>query len=244
MSAYAISVKRELLFAGPARKQHAKLGIVLQDRIAEVEERLLGACHKAGRRREEVCLLAVTKVFPADAILEAYALGLRDFGENYVQEFEGKFPTVAHLTDARFHLIGHLQSNKARKASELFGVIHTIDSAKLAGRMVGDKDVLIEVKLSEEEAKHGCAPEDLGAVVDAIQAMPNLKLRGLMTVPPWDDDAEKARPYFKRLRDLAATYKLPDLSMGMSNDLEVAIEEGSTIVRVGTALFGKRQKPQ
>lgn len=202
------------------------------------------ACQKAGRQRKDVLLLAVTKVFPADAILEAHALGLRDFGENYVQEFEGKFPAVSHLDGARFHLIGHLQSNKARKASELFSHIHTVDSAKLAARIVGSKDVLIEVKLSDEEAKHGCAPDDLGAVVDAIESMPDLTLRGLMTVPPWDDDAEKARPYFARLRALAQQYNLPDLSMGMSNDLEVAIEEGSTIVRVGTALFGKRQKPQ
>ena len=217
---------------------------MLQQRLADVEQRLLLACQKAGRHRKDVLLLAVTKVFPADVILEAHALGLRDFGENYVQEFEGKFPAVSHLEGAKFHLIGHLQSNKARKASELFSYIHTVDSAKLAARIVGPKDVLIEVKLSEEEAKHGCSPEDLGAVVDAIQSMPNLALRGLMTVPPWDDDAEKARPYFARLRALANQYNLPDLSMGMSNDLEVAIEEGSTIVRVGTALFGKRQKPQ
>lgn len=217
---------------------------MLQQRLADVEQRLLLACQKAGRQRNGVLLLAVTKVFPAEVILEAHALGLRDFGENYVQEFEGKFPAVSHLQGARFHLIGHLQSNKARKASELFSHIHTVDSAKLAARIVGHKDVLIEVKLSDEEAKHGCAPEDLGAVVDAIQSMPDLTLRGLMTVPPWDDDAEKARPYFARLRALADQYKLPELSMGMSNDLEVAIEEGSTIVRVGTALFGKRQKPQ
>lgn len=217
---------------------------MLQQRLADVEQRLLLACQKAGRQRNGVLLLAVTKVFPVEVILEAHALGLRDFGENYVQEFEGKFPAVSHLQGARFHLIGHLQSNKARKASELFSHIHTVDSAKLAARIVGHKDVLIEVKLSDEEAKHGCAPEDLGAVVDAIQSMPDLTLRGLMTVPPWDDDAEKARPYFARLRALADQYKLPELSMGMSNDLEVAIEEGSTIVRVGTALFGKRQKPQ
>lgn len=217
---------------------------MFQQRLAEVEERLIRACQSAGRRRDDVLLLAVTKVFPAEVILEAHALGLRDFGENYVQEFEGKFPAVAHLEGARFHLIGHLQSNKARKASELFSHIHTVDSAKLGGRLVGEKDVFIEVKLSHEEAKHGCEPEELGAVVDAIQAMPNLKLRGLMTVPPWDDDHEKARPCFVRLRELAARHKLPGLSMGMSGDLEVAIQEGSTVVRVGTALFGKRPKPQ
>jgi pyridoxal phosphate enzyme (YggS family) len=221
---------------------------VLSERFAEVEDRLARACARAGRRREDVLLLAVTKVFPAEAILEAYALGLRDFGENYVQEFEGKYPLVSGLAGARFHLIGHLQSNKSRKAAELFTHFHTVDSAKLARRLdeaaTGEKQVLIEVKLSSEQAKHGCDPADLPALVDAIAACPKLRLTGLMTMPPWDEDAETARPYFARLRELAAPFGLPHLSMGMSNDLEVAIEEGSTIVRVGTALFGKRQKPQ
>jgi pyridoxal phosphate enzyme (YggS family) len=229
-------------------KRHAKLKLVLSERLAEVENRLAVACQRAGRKREDVLLLAVTKVFPADAILDAYALGLRDFGENYVQEFEGKHPLVAHLEGANFHLIGHLQSNKARKAAELFSHIHTIDSPKLARRLdeaaTSPKQVLIEVKLSHEDAKHGCAPEDLPALIDAIATCPNLKLTGLMTMPPWDENAETARPYFSQLRKLAGAYQLPQLSMGMSNDLEVAIEEGSTIVRVGTALFGKRQKPQ
>ncbi|WP_031496676.1 YggS family pyridoxal phosphate-dependent enzyme [Bryobacter aggregatus] len=217
---------------------------MLQDRLSTVEERLTLACQRAGRKRDEVLLLAVTKIFPAEVILEAYALGLRDFGENYVQEFEGKYPLVQHLTDARFHLIGHLQSNKTKKASELFCCIHTIDSPKIAARLNGEKEVFIEVKLSEEASKHGCAPADLPALIDAIAALPNLKLSGLMTMPPWDENPETARPYFIQLRKLAEQYKLPKLSMGMSNDLEVAIEEGSTIVRVGTALFGKRQKPQ
>lgn len=221
---------------------------MLVDRLAEVENRLVLACQRAGRKREEVLLLAVTKVFPADIILEAHALGLRDFGENYVQEFEGKHPLVSHLPDSRFHLIGHLQSNKARKAAELFSHIHTIDSPKLARRLdeaaITQKNVMIEVKLSHEEAKHGCAPEDLPPLIDAIAACPRLKLDGLMTMPPWDENPETARPYFQQLRALANRFNLPQLSMGMSNDLEAAIEEGSTIVRVGTALFGKRQKPQ
>lgn len=224
------------------------LKLVLSQRLAEVEERLVRACQRAGRRREEVLLLAVTKVFPADLIHEAYALGMRDFGENYVQEFEGKFPLVRDLVGARFHLIGHLQSNKSRKAAEMFSHFHTVDTPKLARRIdeAADtvKEVLIEVKLSAEEAKHGCDPSDLPALVDAIRACPKLRLTGLMTMPPWDDDPETARPYFVRLRELAAAYGLPQLSMGMSNDLEVAIEEGATMVRVGTALFGKRQKPQ
>jgi pyridoxal phosphate enzyme (YggS family) len=187
-------------------------------------------------------------VFPHDIILEAHALGLRDFGENYVQEFEAKFPLVQHLPGANFHLIGHLQSNKARKAAELFSHIHTIDSPKLARRIdeaaTAPKQVWIEIKLSHEEAKHGCAPADLSELIDAIAACPNLHLAGLMTMPPWDENAETARPYFVQLRELAHRHGLKQLSMGMSNDLEVAIEEGSTVVRVGTALFGKRSKPQ
>ena len=203
------------------------------------------ATARAGRAMEDVQLIAVTKIFTHDVILEAYEGGLREFGENYVQEFEGKYPLVAHLAGARFHLIGHLQSNKAAKAGEIFQVIQTVDSAKLARRLdaLGKQlEVMVEVKLSEEESKHGVSPENLGEVVDAIRACPNLKLLGLMTMPPWSDDAETARPYFVRLRELASRWNLPRLSMGMSNDMEVAIEEGSTDIRVGTALFGKRKK--
>ena len=203
------------------------------------------ATARAGRAMEDVQLIAVTKIFPHDVILEAYEGGLREFGENYVQEFEGKYPLVAHLAGARFHLIGHLQSNKAAKAGEIFQVIQTVDSGKLARRLdaLGKQlEVMVEVKLSEEESKHGVSPENLGEVVDAIRACPNLKLLGLMTMPPWSDDAETARPYFVRLRELASRWNLPRLSMGMSNDMEVAIEEGSTDIRVGTALFGKRKK--
>jgi PLP dependent protein len=218
---------------------------MLAERLAAVEERLVNACAKAGRRRDEVLLLAVTKVFPVEAMEEAYAAGLREFGENYVQEFEGKFERARQLVEARFHLIGHLQSNKSRRAAEMFDCIHTIDSLKLARRIdeaaVGVKDVYLEVKLSAEETKHGCAPEDLPALVEAVRGLPKLRLRGLMTMPPWDDDAEKARPYFVKLRELGERFGLRELSMGMSNDLEVAIEEGSTLVRVGTALFGSRK---
>ena len=218
----------------------------LAERLAVVEERIARACARTGRRREEVTLLAVTKIFPAQAILDAYALGLREFGENYVQEFETKAPQVRSLPGARFHLIGHLQSNKSRKGSELFDVIQTIDSAKLARRLAEagkPMDVMIEVKLSEEESKHGCAPADVPALVEAIRGEKELTLKGLMTMPPWSDDAEVARPYFKRLSALAREVGVTGLSMGMSNDLEVAIEEGSTLVRVGTALFRRLKKP-
>ena len=216
-----------------------------QENLDRVRGRMDAAIARVHRRPEDVTLIAVTKIFPVEAILEGYTAGLREFGENYVQEFEGKHPQVALLEGARFHLIGHLQSNKAAKAAELFHVIQTVDSAKLARRLdsSGVKlDVMIEVKLSDEDAKHGVVPEGLSEVVDAIAACPNLQLLGLMTMPPWSEDAELARLYFVRLRELAARWKLPRLSMGMSNDLEVAIEEGATDVRVGTALFGKRKK--
>jgi hypothetical protein len=189
--------------------------------------------------------LAVTKVFGSEAVREAYELGLRDFGENYVQEMERKTPALADLTDARFHLIGHLQSNKTKKAAQLFSSIDSIDSAKLAGRLNAESvplDAMIEVKLSAEEAKTGADPAELPAIVDAIRSFQYLKLVGLMTVPPWSEDAEKSRPYFARLKDLAGQHGISELSMGMSNDLEIAIEEGATWIRVGTALFGSRKK--
>ena len=217
----------------------------LRERWDGVRERISVACAKAGRAESEVLLLAVTKVFPSTVIEEAYALGMREFGENYVQEFEKKRPLLPELPGARFHLIGHLQSNKAKKAGELFDVVQTVDGPKLARRLdeLGKPmEVMVEVKLSDEEAKHGCDVAELPAVVEAIRGSANLTLTGLMTIPPWDEDAEKSRPYFARLRELAAVHGLAGLSMGMSNDLEVAIQEGSTIVRVGTALFGRRQK--
>jgi len=218
----------------------------LQERLARVEERITSACVAAGRRRDAVHLLAVTKIFGPEAIRSAYALGLREFGENYVQEMERKAPFLTDLTEARFHLIGHLQSNKTKKAVQLFSSIDSIDAAKLAARLDAESkplDVMIEVKLSEEESKSGAAEADLSGIVEAWRASRHLTLRGLMTVPPWSENAELSRPYFARLRELAAKYSIPELSMGMSNDLEVAIEEGATWVRVGTALFGRRPKP-
>jgi len=218
----------------------------LQANLAAVRERIVRAAERSRRDPAAVRLLAVTKVFPASVIREAFDLGLREFGENYVQEFEGKSAAVADLAGARFHLIGHLQSNKSRKAAELFHVIQTVDSPKLARRLdeEGRKlDVMLEVKLSEEDAKSGADPSALPALIDAVRACPNLTLLGLMTMPPWSDDPEASRPYFRRLRELGELHGLAQLSMGMSHDLETAIEEGSTWVRVGTALFGKRKKP-
>jgi len=218
----------------------------LAERLAAVQTRIQRAAAQAHRDPQEITLIAVTKVFPASAIREGYALGLRDFGENYVQEFEGKYAEVSGLSGARFHLIGHLQSNKTRKAAEIFHSIQTVDSVKLARRLheTGKPlDVMLEVKLSAEQEKSGAAPGDLPALIDAVRGFPALRLHGLMTMPPWLDDPEESRPYFRRLRELAIEHRLPRLSMGMSHDLEVAIQEGATDVRVGTALFGKRKPP-
>jgi len=217
---------------------------VIAERLHAVRERIGTACARAGRSSPSVLLLAVTKVFPASVIHDAYGLGLREFGENYVQEFEAKAPEIADLSDARFHLIGHLQSNKSAKACSLFGTVQTVDSPKLARRLNDcgvPLDVMIEVKLSGEASKHGAAPDELPSIIDAVRSSPNLTLTGLMTVPEWSEDAELARPFFRRLRELAEQFGIPGLSMGMSHDLEVAIEEGSTCVRIGTALFGSRK---
>jgi PLP dependent protein len=230
---------------------------VLGERLKKVEERIETAARRAGRARAEITLVAVTKKFPASVIRDAYDLGLRLFGENYVQEFESKRSALedlclnAHnafavrLPGAQFHLIGHLQSNKARAAAELFQAIETVDSEKLAARLDAcgkPLEVMIEVKLSQEASKAGAAPEALPELIAAIAACPNLRLTGLMTMPPWNHDAEITRPYFRRLAELGRKYGLPNLSMGMSNDLEAAIEEGATHIRVGTALFGARRK--
>jgi len=219
--------------------------VTLRDRIDQVETRMQAAAQRAGRARGEITLIAVTKKFPTAVVRESYELGLRVFGENYVQEFADKQPLLADLTDAEFHLIGHLQSNKTRIAGDLFGVIQTVDSGKLARRLnesARPLEVMIEVKLSEEESKAGAAPEELPGLIDAIRACEHLRLTGLMTMPPWSDDPAQTRPYFRRLATLAREHGLPKLSMGMSHDLEAAIEEGATHVRVGTALFGARPK--
>jgi hypothetical protein len=217
--------------------------MTLPERIEQVEERIQAACRRAGRGRGEITLVAVTKNFSPAVIAEAYALGLRVFGENYVQEFARKRPELDALTEARYHFIGHLQSNKARPAAELFHAIETVDSPKLARRLNDcgrPLEVMIEVKLSEEASKTGAAPEQVPALLDAIAACGNLRLTGLMTIPPWSEDPERTRPYFRKLAALARAHDVPGLSMGMSHDLEAAIEEGATHIRVGTALFGPR----
>jgi hypothetical protein len=222
--------------------------------LERIRNEIADACARAGRDSASVALMAVSKVHPAEAILEAYAAGQRLFGENRVQEWESKMSAVS-LPDLEMHLIGPLQNNKTNKAAEIFDAVDTLDSLKTAERLnraaaAVNKvmPVLIEVKLSPEETKHGVAPKELAALADQLAALEHIAVRGLMTVPPWSEDAETARPYFQhllRLRDeLQRKYPaLKELSMGMTNDFRVAIEEGSTTVRIGTAIFGKRVYP-
>jgi PLP dependent protein len=221
--------------------------VSLRESYELVRDRIERAARRAGRDGGEIPLVAVTKKFSSAVMREAYSLGMREFGENYVQEFEGKHPDLREaMPEARFHLIGHLQSNKARKAADLFQVIQTVDSVKLARRLGGMEtplEVMIEVKLSGEESKEGADPVEVASIIAAVREYQCLKLTGLMTMPPWDDNPEVTRPYFRRLAALAREHNLTKLSMGMSHDLEAAIEEGATHVRVGTALFGKRPKP-
>jgi pyridoxal phosphate enzyme (YggS family) len=224
----------------------------IADNLARLHQQITEACHRSNRPESSVALMAVSKVHPVEAILEAYAAGQRLFGENRVQEFQEKSPHLKELTGAEFHLIGPLQSNKTAKAAELFDAIDAVDSLKIAQRLnataaaLGKKlPVLIEVKLSHEESKHGLSPEELPALLAAMNDLESVETVGLMTVPPWSEEAESARPYFRELRRLrdesAARFpRVTQLSMGMSNDFTVAIEEGSTCVRVGTALFGRR----
>jgi pyridoxal phosphate enzyme (YggS family) len=224
----------------------------IAENLAHLHEQITEACRRANRATSDVALMAVSKVHPVEAILEAFAAGQRLFGENRVQEFQEKSPHLKELTGAEFHLIGPLQSNKTTKAAELFDAIDAVDSLKIAQRLnttataLGKKlPVLIEVKLSHEESKHGLSPAELPSLLAEMNDLESIETVGLMTVPPWSEDAEVARPYFRelrRLRDasLARFPQLTQLSMGMSNDFTVAIEEGSTCVRVGTALFGRR----
>ncbi len=219
--------------------------------LARVHDQIQLACRGANRDSADVALMAVSKVHPVEALLEAYAAGHRLFGENRVQEFAGKAPSLAQL-EAEVHLIGPLQSNKTTRAAELFASIDTVDSLKIATRLnaaaaaIGKRlPLYIEVKLSHEESKHGLAPDDLSALLDALESLEHLNAIGLMTVPPWSEESETARPYFRQLRQMRDEQvlrhpSLTRLSMGMSNDFAVAIEEGSNCVRIGTAIFGSR----
>src|SRR5579863_6751690 len=228
----------------------------IANNLAEVRERIATAAHRAGRQAGEIALMAVSKTFPAERIREAYDAGVRLFGENRVQEFASKVDSLRDLRDAEFHLIGHLQSNKAAKAVELFAAVDSVDSLRLAQKLNASAQqfakklkVLIEINVGGEAAKSGVAPDsrELEELLSAAPELEQLEFRGLMTIPPFTDDLQEARPYFRKLLDLRdqIARRLPaadmrKLSMGMSHDFEVAIEEGATCVRVGTAIFGER----
>jgi hypothetical protein len=226
----------------------------IRDSLSRVQERIAAAAQRAGRRSEEITLIGVSKTHPAEAIRAAYEAGLRHFGENRVQEWEGKRAALADL-QATWHLVGHLQSNKAARAAGLFHSVDSVDDFGLAQRLeraraeAGGSQklrVLLEVRVEQEESKSGAEVEEVGALAEQASVLSHIEVAGLMCIPPFLDDAEKVRPYFRRLREARDSLareigrELPVLSMGMSHDFEVAIEEGATEVRVGTAIFGSR----
>ena len=231
----------------------------LESNLARIQERVARAAERSGREVEGITFVAVSKTFSAEAICVAYDLGLRHFGENRVQEWDSKREAVTDLP-ATFHLIGHLQGNKARRAAEIFDSIDSVDSIALARRLdaawgeqgkanVSKLPILIEVQLAAEESKFGVTEADLPSLIEAILQLPRLELRGLMAIPPFLENPEHVRPYFQRLRQLrddlrqrfeGAADSFRELSMGMSHDFEAAIEDGATQIRVGTALFGAR----
>ena len=226
----------------------------IRDNLLRVQERIAAAARKAGRRSEEITLIGVSKTQPAEAIRAAYEAGLRHFGENRVQEWEGKRAALGDL-QATWHLVGHLQSNKAARAAALFHSVDSLDDLALAQRLDRARDgktgerklrVLLEVRVEEEESKSGVRAGQAAALVEKVVALSHLELAGLMCIPPFLEDVDKVRPYLRRLRELRDSLahtigrELPVLSMGMSHDFEVAIEEGATEVRVGTAIFGSR----
>jgi len=226
----------------------------VREKFLRIQERIASAAAHAGRNDDEITLIGVSKTHPASAIREAFEAGVRHFGENRVQEWEGKRAGTEGLA-ATWHLIGHLQSNKAVRAARLFHSIDSVDDLALAQRLdrarveagiPGSLRVLIEVRVAPEETKSGVETQDLPGLAEEVAGMPRLKLAGLMCIPPFLEQAEQLRPYFRRLRELrdhlakSLGLALPVLSMGMSHDFEIAIEEGATEVRVGTALFGLR----
>lgn len=228
----------------------------LTDSISTIYKRISHAAMRAGRNPEEVKLIAVTKTVTVLQIKESIDGGLRTFGENRVQEAKAKIEELSAdstMPSVSWHLIGHLQKNKAKHAVQLFDLVHSLDSTELAEELNSQaekiakiQEVLVEVKLSHEETKHGVAKAELPELLKMVQTMKHLRLKGLMTIPPFFEHPEEARPFFRELRELrdeadSAGYHVPELSMGMSNDFEVAIEEGATMVRIGTAIFGERK---
>ncbi|MBI2392877.1 MAG: YggS family pyridoxal phosphate-dependent enzyme [Deltaproteobacteria bacterium] len=224
---------------------------MIAENLADVRARIAAAAARAGRDPTSIQLLAVSKTKPAEAVAEAYAAGQRAFGENYAQELETKHAALAHLKDLDWHFVGRLQTNKAKVVAKIAKMVHAVDGERLA-RELGKRaegreaplDVLVEVNVGGEASKGGVAPGDLAPLLSAIEAIGSLRLRGLMSIPPPTPDAESSRRFHHLLRSIRDAHggpaRLPELSMGMTDDLEVAIEEGATIVRVGTAIFGAR----
>jgi pyridoxal phosphate enzyme (YggS family) len=246
--------------ARPNPVQVSDTGMSIAENIAQVRERIAAAAQRVARNPDEITLMGVSKTFPVERIREAYAAGLRVFGENRVQEFAGKADALRDLPGTKWHLIGHLQTNKAAKAAELFDAVDSVDSVRMAEKLNAIAEgagkilsVLIEINVGGEQAKSGIAPasDELEEILPGAPRWGNLEIQGLMAVPPYTEDPEGSRPYFRQLRqirDSIGARKLPNigmavLSIGMSHDFEVAIEEGATCVRVGTAIFGQRTKP-
>jgi pyridoxal phosphate enzyme (YggS family) len=227
------------------------LSSTVAQNVAAVQERTERAAERSGRRPSEITIVGISKTFPVERVREAFELGIRHFGENRVQEWESKAPHVEGL-DATWHLVGHLQRNKAARAIRLFHTIDSLDSLPLAEKLnqiAGEGrrlPVLIEVRLDPTATKLGCDPAELPRLAEGVLLMPHLELRGLMTIPPMTPEPEGARPIFRKLREMRdgiaqqLKYPLAELSMGMSRDFDIAIEEGATQVRLGTALFGAR----
>ncbi|HEY49120.1 MAG TPA: YggS family pyridoxal phosphate-dependent enzyme [Dehalococcoidia bacterium] len=220
----------------------------IERNIRDIEQRIAGACERAGRSQEEVTLIAVTKTVAPHAIEAAFKSGIRHFGENRVQEAKPKIEELESLRKhVTWHMVGHLQTNKAKTALSIFDIIHSIDSLRLA-RILSDHTkkklpVLIEVNVAAEPTKSGLLLHEVDEAVRDIGRLPNLEIEGLMTIAPLVNDAEEVRPVFRRLRHLGEALGLKHLSMGMTDDFEVAIEEGATLVRIGRAIFGERTTP-
>jgi len=219
----------------------------IETNIREVQRRIARACERSHRLPEEITLVAVTKGVGAQAIRTAFDCGIRNFGENRVQEAEDKIAQLSDLKpDVTWHMVGHLQSNKARRAVDLFDIIHSIDSVRLAEvlnrRVEKPLPVLLEVNVSGEATKGGFSVGEIALAVNEIRQMPNLQVMGLMTVAPFVADPEEVRPVFRKLRELRDSLGLEHLSMGMTDDFEVAIEEGATMLRIGRAIFGERRQ--
>ncbi len=209
--------------------------------------RIADACDRAGRDPSDITLVAVSKAHPEEAIRRAHAAGLRVFGENYAQELAGKASALSDLGDIRWRFIGHLQRNKIKLVERARAAVDTVDSIRLAEAISTraaargvQVEVLLQVNVGQEAQKSGCAPHEVGSLVEAVRRLPNLDLRGLMTVAPHQEDPVDSRPIFAKLRELAEAHSLPELSMGMTHDLEAAVLEGTTMLRIGTALFGPR----